>query len=33
MNRDLFAEGALRAARWLVGRPPGRYTLADVVAG
>jgi 4-hydroxy-tetrahydrodipicolinate reductase len=33
MSRDLFAEGALRAARYLVGRPPGRYTLADVVSG
>jgi 4-hydroxy-tetrahydrodipicolinate reductase len=33
MSRDLFAEGALRAARWLVGRAPGRYTLADVVTG
>jgi 4-hydroxy-tetrahydrodipicolinate reductase len=31
MNRDLFAEGALRAARWLVGRKPGRYQLADVL--
>ena len=32
-TRDLFASGALRAASWIVGRPPGRYTLGDVVAG
>ncbi len=30
-SRDLFAEGALRAARLLVGKPAGRYTLADVL--
>jgi 4-hydroxy-tetrahydrodipicolinate reductase len=30
-DRDLFARGAVRAARWLVGRPPGRYTLADLL--
>ena len=30
-NRDVFAHGALRAARWLVGRPPGRYSLRDVL--
>jgi len=29
-NRDLFASGALRAARWLCGKSPGRYRLADV---
>ena len=32
-NRDLFARGALRAARFLVGKPAGRYTMADVIAG
>jgi 4-hydroxy-tetrahydrodipicolinate reductase len=26
LDRALFAEGALRAARWLAGRAPGRYT-------
>ena len=26
-NRDLFARGALRAAAWLHGQPPGRYTI------
>ena len=31
-SRDLFARGALRAGRWLVGRAPGRYRLADVLA-
>jgi 4-hydroxy-tetrahydrodipicolinate reductase len=30
-SRDLFAHGALRAARWVAGRTPGRYTLADVL--
>jgi 4-hydroxy-tetrahydrodipicolinate reductase len=30
-SRDLFARGALRAARFLVGKPPRRYTMADVV--
>jgi 4-hydroxy-tetrahydrodipicolinate reductase len=30
-SRDLFAEGALRAARWLVTRRPGRYSLGDVL--
>jgi 4-hydroxy-tetrahydrodipicolinate reductase len=31
-SRDLFAHGALRAARFLRGRPAGRYTLRDVLA-
>jgi 4-hydroxy-tetrahydrodipicolinate reductase len=30
-DRALFAEGALHAARWLVGRPAGRYTMRDVL--
>ena len=30
-DRALFAEGALRAARWLAGRAPGRYTMRDVL--
>lgn len=30
-NRDVFVHGALRAARWLVGRKPGRYRIADVL--
>jgi len=31
-NRDLFARGALRAARFVFGKPPGRYTMAHVLA-
>ena len=31
-QRDVFARGALRAARWLIGRKPGRYTLRDLLA-
>lgn len=31
-NRDLFAQGALRAARWVVTQQPGRYTLRDVLS-
>ena len=30
-SRDLFARGALRAARFLAGKPPGRYSMADVL--
>src|SRR4051812_21132498 len=30
-DRSLFARGALAAARWLVGRPPGEYTMRDVL--
>jgi len=30
-NRDTFAHGALRAAKWLATQKPGRYTLADVL--
>lgn len=33
VSRDLFAEGALRAARWLAGRAPGSYSMDDVLAG
>jgi len=31
-SRDLFAQGALRAAGLLVGKAPGRYALADVLS-
>lgn len=31
-SRDVFASGALRAARWIAGKPPGRYRLADIFA-
>ena len=30
-SRDVFAYGALRAARWIEGRPAGRYFLSDVL--
>jgi 4-hydroxy-tetrahydrodipicolinate reductase len=30
-SRDVFAHGALRAARWIAGRPPGNYGLRDVL--
>src|SRR5690606_25291582 len=30
-NRDQFAKGALRAAKWLVGRAPGLYDMQDVL--
>jgi 4-hydroxy-tetrahydrodipicolinate reductase len=29
-NREIFARGAVRAARWLAGRKPGRYGMADM---
>lgn len=29
-DRRVFAEGAVAAARWLVGKPPGRYRMADI---
>lgn len=31
-DRRIFARGAVAAARWLVGRGPGRYTMNDVLA-
>jgi 4-hydroxy-tetrahydrodipicolinate reductase len=30
-NRDTYARGALRAARYVAGRPPGLYSMADVL--
>jgi 4-hydroxy-tetrahydrodipicolinate reductase len=30
-NRRIFAKGAVRAAQWLVGKPGGRYTMAQVL--
>ncbi len=30
-NRDTFARGALRAARWIATRPPGLYSMQDVL--
>jgi len=30
-SRTIFARGAVKAARWLAGKPAGRYTMADVL--
>ena len=30
-NRDVFAHGALAAAKWLAHRPPARYTMRDIL--
>jgi len=30
-SRDTFAAGALRAAKWIVGRSPGLYSMEDVL--
>ncbi|MCX7819450.1 MAG: 4-hydroxy-tetrahydrodipicolinate reductase [Kiritimatiellae bacterium] len=30
-SRETFAVGALQAARWIVGRPPGLYSMRDVL--
>jgi len=30
-SRAIFARGAVKAARWLADKPPGRYTMADVL--
>lgn len=30
-SRAMFAAGAVRAAAWLAGRPPGRYAMAEVL--
>jgi 4-hydroxy-tetrahydrodipicolinate reductase len=31
-GREIFARGAVRAARWLAGRPAGRYRMEDLFA-
>ena len=31
-DRSIFARGALRAAAWLVGQPPGLYGMAELLA-
>jgi 4-hydroxy-tetrahydrodipicolinate reductase len=31
-DRDIFARGALAAAIWIAGRPPGMYAIDDVLA-
>jgi len=30
-NRAIFARGAVKAAEWLLGRPPGRYAMPQVL--
>jgi 4-hydroxy-tetrahydrodipicolinate reductase len=30
-NRGIYAKGAVRAARWLIGRPRGVYGMKDVL--
>ncbi len=30
-HRGVFAAGAVRAARWIVGKPAGRYSIEDVI--
>ena len=30
-SREIFSRGALRAAKWIVGRPPRLYSMQDVV--
>jgi 4-hydroxy-tetrahydrodipicolinate reductase len=30
-SRTIFAKGAVKAALWLADKPPGRYTMADVL--
>jgi 4-hydroxy-tetrahydrodipicolinate reductase len=30
-NRDTFVHGALKAAQWIAGQKPGRYTVADML--
>jgi 4-hydroxy-tetrahydrodipicolinate reductase len=30
-DRNLFARGAVAAARWIAGRPPGQYDMQDVL--
>ena len=30
-NRMIFARGAVKAAGWMIGKEPGRYTMQDVL--
>jgi len=32
-SRDLFALGALKAVKWVIGKPAGSYTMQDVLKG
>lgn len=31
-NRDNFAKGVVRAVKWIYGKPPGTYTMKDVLS-
>jgi 4-hydroxy-tetrahydrodipicolinate reductase len=31
VSREIFARGALRAAKWIMGKPPGLYSMQDVL--
>jgi 4-hydroxy-tetrahydrodipicolinate reductase len=31
MSREIFARGALRAAKWIINQPPGLYSMQDVL--
>lgn len=31
LSRDVFAQGALKAAAFLVGKPPGQYSMKDLI--
>ena len=33
IDRGLFAKGAIAAARWVKGKPPGLYSMQDVISG
>jgi 4-hydroxy-tetrahydrodipicolinate reductase len=30
-SREIFARGAIRAAKWIIGKPPGLYSMQDVL--
>jgi len=32
-SRDLFVVGALKAVKWVFGKPPGLYSMQDVLKG
>ena len=31
VSREIFARGAVRAAKWIIGKPPGLYSMQDVL--
>jgi 4-hydroxy-tetrahydrodipicolinate reductase len=31
VSREIFARGALRAAKWVIGKPPRLYSMQDVL--